>query len=146
MAIIGTGATAIQAVPHLGASAKQLYVFQRTPSSVDVRANRPTDPEWATSLKPGWQRHRMENFSTVLAGGQVEEDLVSDGWTEIITKLLRGRVSGNATDGFGGGGPPDAVEIGRVMELADFEKIDIKPEVRPLILKENALDLFKLRS
>ncbi len=124
VAIIGTGATAIQAVPHVGASAKHLYVFQRTPSSVDVRANRPTDPEWAKSLKPGWQRHRMENFSTVLVGGQVEEDLVSDGWTEIITKLLRGRVSGNATDGFGGGGAPDAVEIGRVMEMADFEKMN----------------------
>jgi cyclohexanone monooxygenase len=124
VAIIGTGATAIQAVPHVGASAKQLFVFQRTPSSVDVRANRPTDPDWAKSLKPGWQRHRMENFSTVLVGGQVEEDLVSDGWTEIITKLLRGRVAGNATDGFGGGGAPDAIELGRVLELADFEKMN----------------------
>ena len=124
VAIIGTGATAIQAVPHVGASAKELYVFQRTPSSVDVRANRPTDAEWASSLAPGWQRHRMENFSTVLVGGQVEEDLVSDGWTEIITKLLRGRVGGNATDGFGAGGPPDAVEMGRVMEIADFEKMN----------------------
>jgi len=124
VAIIGTGATAIQAVPHVGASAKHLYVFQRTPSSVDVRANRPTDPEWAKSLQPGWQRHRMENFSTVLVGGQVEEDLVSDGWTEIITKLLRGRVTGTATDGFGGGGAPDAAEMGRVMEMADFEKMN----------------------
>ena len=124
VAIIGTGATAIQAVPHVGASAKQLFVFQRTPSSVDVRANRPTDPNWAKSLGQGWQRHRMENFSTVLAGGQVEEDLVSDGWTEIITKLLRGRVAGNATDGFGGGGAPDAVELGRVLEMADFEKMN----------------------
>ncbi|MBK6561169.1 NAD(P)/FAD-dependent oxidoreductase [Candidatus Amarobacter glycogenicus] len=124
VAIIGTGATAIQAIPHLGASAKALFVFQRTPSSVDVRANRATDPEWAKSLQPGWQRHRMENFSTVLVGGQVEEDLVSDGWTEIITKLLRGRVSGNATDGFGGGGAPDALELGKVMEMADFEKMN----------------------
>ena len=39
--IIGTGATAIQCVPHLAAAAQHLYVFQRTPSSVDVRANRP---------------------------------------------------------------------------------------------------------
>ncbi|MBK7125254.1 MAG: NAD(P)/FAD-dependent oxidoreductase [Dehalococcoidia bacterium] len=124
VAIIGTGATAIQAIPHLGASAKALFVFQRTPSSVDIRANRATDPEWAKSLQPGWQRHRMENFSTVLVGGQVEEDLVSDGWTEIITKLLRGRVSGNATDGFGGGGAPDALELGKVMEMADFEKMN----------------------
>jgi cyclohexanone monooxygenase len=124
VAIIGTGATAIQCVPHVGASAGHLYVFQRTPSSVDVRANRPTDPEWAKSLNAGWQRHRMENFSTVLAGGYAEEDLVSDGWTEIITKLLRGRVSGNATDGFGGGGAPGAAEMGRVMEMADFEKMN----------------------
>ena len=65
---IGTGATAIQCIPHLGESAKHLYVFQRTPSSVDVRANRPTDPEWAQSLEPGWQRRRIENFSTLTSG------------------------------------------------------------------------------
>ena len=44
VAIIGTGATAIQCVPHLGRAAKQLYVFQRTPSSVDVRGNKPHRP------------------------------------------------------------------------------------------------------
>ena len=38
--IIGTGATAVQCVPHVGAGAKELYVFQRTPSSVDVRNDR----------------------------------------------------------------------------------------------------------
>jgi cyclohexanone monooxygenase len=53
--IIGTGATAIQCVPHLGQHAKQLYVFQRTPSSVDKRGNMPTDPEWVTTLKPRWR-------------------------------------------------------------------------------------------
>ena len=37
VAVIGTGATAVQCVPHLGASAQHLYVFQRTPSSIDVR-------------------------------------------------------------------------------------------------------------
>jgi len=56
--IIGTGATAVQAVPGLGANAKQLYVFQRTPSSIDVRNDWPTDPKWAASLKPGWQAER----------------------------------------------------------------------------------------
>src|SRR5690606_6947077 len=40
VAIIGTGATAVQVVPHLGRDAAELYVFQRTPSSVDVRDNR----------------------------------------------------------------------------------------------------------
>ncbi len=66
--IIGTGATAVQAVPHLGEGAQELFVFQRTPSSVDVRANRPTDPEWAASLEPGWHRNRMENFNALGLG------------------------------------------------------------------------------
>ena len=67
--IIGTGATAVQCVPHLGEAAEQLYVFQRTPSSIDVRANRPTDPEWAASLEPGWQQQRMDNFNILVSGG-----------------------------------------------------------------------------
>ena len=58
--IIGTGATAVQAVPHLGERAKELYVFQRTPSSIDVRDDWETDPEWAAKLEPGWQRKRYE--------------------------------------------------------------------------------------
>jgi cyclohexanone monooxygenase len=86
--LIGTGATAVQCVPHLGAAAKELFVFQRTPSSVDVRNNQPTDPEWASSLKPGWQRERMMNFTTVISGGKFDVDLVSDGWTDLITNIL----------------------------------------------------------
>ena len=86
--IIGTGATAVQCVPHLGAAAEHLYVFQRTPSSIDVRGNRPTDPEWAQSLEPGWQQRRMDNFNILVTGGFQDEDLVSDGWTDIIRKLL----------------------------------------------------------
>ena len=58
--IIGTGATAVQAIPGLGAAAKELYVFQRTPSSIDIRDDWPTDPNWARKLKPGWQAKRRE--------------------------------------------------------------------------------------
>ena len=58
--IIGTGATAVQAVPNLAANAKELYVFQRTPSSIDVRDDWETDPEWAKTLTPGWQAKRRE--------------------------------------------------------------------------------------
>ena len=68
VAIIGTGATAVQCVPALGESAKQLYVFQRTPSSVDVRNNAETDPEWAASLKPGWQKERQKKFGEAFWG------------------------------------------------------------------------------
>lgn len=83
IAIIGTGATAIQAIPPLAESAKELYVFQRTPSGVDRRNDRPTDPEWAASLKPGWHKERVENFTKVTTGGDWEVDLVNDGWTDI---------------------------------------------------------------
>ena len=86
--LIGTGATAVQCVPHLGASARALYVFQRTPSSVDVRNDRPTDPAWVTSLQPGWQRERMDNFTRVISGAPFDVDLVNDGWTDLITNIL----------------------------------------------------------
>lgn len=86
--IIGTGATAVQCVPHLARAARHLYVFQRTPSTVDVRANRPTDPDWAAGLAPGWQRRRIENFQQLTAGGVADEDLVADAWTSIVKALL----------------------------------------------------------
>ena len=62
VALVGTGATGVQLVPHLGRDAQHLYVFQRTPSSVDMRGNEPTDPQWAASLQPGWQEERKLNF------------------------------------------------------------------------------------
>jgi cation diffusion facilitator CzcD-associated flavoprotein CzcO len=86
--IIGTGATSIQAVPHLGESAKQLYVFQRTPASVDIRANKPTDFDWAEALKPGWQRERILNFTTIMSGAYQAKDMVDDGWTDIIRHIM----------------------------------------------------------
>ncbi len=87
VAVIGTGATAVQCVPYLAKYAQHLYVFQRTPSSVDERGNRPTDPEWVKTLTPGWQRRRMDNFNVLVSGGMEEVDLVSDGWTDIIRNL-----------------------------------------------------------
>jgi cyclohexanone monooxygenase len=86
--IVGTGATAIQCVPSLARDAKHLYVFQRTPSSVDVRANAPTDVEWFKSLKPGWQQERMRNFGDVQRGLTME-DQVQDGWTQMIKLMQR---------------------------------------------------------
>ena len=82
--IIGTGATAVQAVPRLAAAAQELFVFQRTPSAVGVRNNAPTDVEWFTNQPPGWQRERMLNFTDVVTGGKPDVDLVNDGWTEAL--------------------------------------------------------------
>jgi cation diffusion facilitator CzcD-associated flavoprotein CzcO len=81
VAFIGTGASGIQAIPPLAESARHLYVFQRTPSAVGVRGNRPTPPEFAASLRPGWQRDRMDNFQAIMMGRPVDTDLVDDGWT-----------------------------------------------------------------
>jgi cation diffusion facilitator CzcD-associated flavoprotein CzcO len=115
--IIGTGATAVQCIPHLGEWAKELYVFQRTPSSIDVRNDRPTDPKWAASLQPGWHQHRMDNFNILVSGGFAEEDLVNDGWTDIIGNiLLLARRKAEA------GEPVE--NPAELMQLADFKKME----------------------
>jgi len=86
--IIGTGATSVQCVPYLARACKELFVFQRTPSSVDVRANAPIDPEWfSTIATPGWQQRWLENFTANQAGGNAEEDLVQDGWTDLSRRI-----------------------------------------------------------
>jgi cyclohexanone monooxygenase len=86
--IIGTGATAVQCIPHLARACRELFVFQRTPSSVDVRDNRPTDPEWFAEIAtPGWQQRWLDNFTANQAGGTADEDLVQDGWTDIARRI-----------------------------------------------------------
>ncbi|MEZ5503401.1 MAG: NAD(P)/FAD-dependent oxidoreductase [Halioglobus sp.] len=115
--IIGTGATAVQCVPVLGEFAQHLYVFQRTPSSVDVKHNPPTDPRWAQTLPRGWQRQRMDNFNALVSGVPQPEDLVGDGWTDLIGKLLFGLQQNPSGDMSPQG-------IARAVELADFEKME----------------------
>ena len=115
VAIIGTGATAIQCVPFLGETAEHLYVFQRTPSTVDVRGNRPTDPEWAKSLEPGWQKERMENFNALVSGVPQEKDLVNDGWTDLIGKMFHQ---------FRKHDDVKREDIPKLMELANFDKME----------------------
>jgi len=78
---IGTGATGIQCVPPLAESAKHVYLFQRTPSAIGERGNRPTDPDFAQGLEPGWQKARMDNFQSIMLGRPVDVDQVDDGWT-----------------------------------------------------------------
>lgn len=91
VAVIGTGATAVQIVPPLGRSAKEVMVFQRTPSTVGPRDQKPTDYAWTETLrqKPGWQLERMRNFTSIISGDLVDEDLVQDAWTKIFAELVR---------------------------------------------------------
>jgi cation diffusion facilitator CzcD-associated flavoprotein CzcO len=139
VAVIGTGATAVQCVPYLAKYAKELYVFQRTPSSVDERGNRPTDPEWAKTLTPGWQKRRMDNFNILVSGGHQDEDLVHDGWTDIIRSLGAAAVLPKQVDS--AQAPQDAA---RLMELADFAKMNqIRDRVDRIVKDKKTAEALK---
>ena len=112
VAIIGTGATAIQAVPPLARDAQHLFVVQRTPSSVDARNNAPTDPAWAASLKPGWQKRRIESFTAQFTDRLDIPNEVDDGWT-VLANAVRAKLAA---------GRPLS-EAGAMLEEADFEKM-----------------------
>lgn len=83
VAVVGTGATAVQALPHLAKYAKELYVVQRTPSSCDERGQRETDASWWKEMtsKKGWQKERQENFNACVTDAPRETNMVNDGWT-----------------------------------------------------------------
>ena len=114
VAIIGTGAIAAQAIPHLGAACQHLYVVQRTPAAVDARNNKPTDASWWNSLEKGWWERRAANFESFLIGIPQKEDLVADGWTYGWAKLsAASQIEGLSAD-----------EQKRLRQLADFERMD----------------------
>jgi cyclohexanone monooxygenase len=130
VAIIGTGATAVQVVPHLARACGRLYVFQRTPSSVDRRDNGPTDPDWfAQMATPGWQQRWLDNFTdNQSAGPGSEQDLVQDGWTDIARRI------GDRIRAL----PPDRLTPEAMMaayEEADFEKMEeIRARVDAIVM------------
>jgi cation diffusion facilitator CzcD-associated flavoprotein CzcO len=135
--IIGTGATSVQCVPHIGEWAEHLYVFQRTPSSVDVKDNPKTDPEWEQSLQPGWHRERMENFNNLVSGIPQAEDMVKDGWTDLVGKLVVGIAKGNNADMSPAG-------IARAVEMADFEKMEeIRGRVNSIVADPETAEALK---
>ena len=137
VAIIGTGATAVQCVPHVGEAAKQLYVFQRTPSGIDIRGNSLTEPEWAENLKPGWQKARMENFNSLVSGVPQAEDLVDDGWTDLIGKMVTMFKKGADGDGSGR-------SLAEIMEFANFEKMnEIRKRAEELVADPDVAETLK---
>ena len=133
--IIGTGASAVQCVPHVAEWAEQLHVFQRTPSSVDVKHNPPTDPSWAKEQEPGWHRHRMDNFNNLVSGIPQSEDLINDGWTDLIAKLANKAMS-----------DPDMslAEIMQAVEMVDFEKMEeIRARVDAIVTDKDTAEALK---
>ncbi len=129
VAIIGTGATAVQCVPHLAAACQELFVFQRTASSVDTRNNQPIDPGWfAEVATPGWQQHWLDNFVANMTTGEFPgEDLVDDGWTD-LAKRIRGRLAAPRST------PASFQELLADFEIADFEKMsEIRSRVDAIV-------------
>lgn len=121
VAIIGTGATAIQCVPALGASAKELYVIQRTPSSVDARNNSETDPEWAAGLEPGWQALRQKRFGDAFLGGPIAPEFQDEGWTRMVRNLQALKEQA---------GDVPMQELANLAQLADFKTME---QIRALV-------------
>ncbi|HEX7946764.1 MAG TPA: NAD(P)/FAD-dependent oxidoreductase [Phenylobacterium sp.] len=139
VAVIGTGATAIQCVPYVGKHAEHLYVFQRTPSSVDLRGNKPTDDAWAQALQPGWQRARRHNFADIVEGRPFQEDLVNDGWTDIFRSLAAG-----IRDAIARGEKLSPEEAARQAELGDFAKMNkIRARVDETVTNPAAAEALK---
>jgi cation diffusion facilitator CzcD-associated flavoprotein CzcO len=139
VAIIGTGATAIQCVPHLASAARELFVFQRTPSSVDVRDNQPVDPEWFASIAtPGWQERWLDNFvANMSAAESPAEDLVCDGWTD-LAKRIRGRLAAPRS------GPASFDDLLADFESADFEKMnEIRARVDTIVTDSATAERLK---
>jgi cation diffusion facilitator CzcD-associated flavoprotein CzcO len=135
--IIGTGATAVQCVPHLARAAAELFVFQRTPSSIDVRNNHAVDPEWFATLEPGWQAKWLLNFTTLQTGGFVDEDLVKDGWTD-ISKRIRDKLFSSPNPEF----TPAAQE--RAYHESDDEKMtEIRARVDAVVADLDTADALK---
>ena len=135
VAVVGTGASGIQCVPRLARDAEHVYVFQRTPSSVDWRRNKPTDPEWWASLEPGWQRARRENFNAISMGRAVEVDLVDDGWTDIFRAISSPK---------GENRPRTREDRDRIVELTDFQKMEeIRRRVDATVADETTAELLK---
>jgi cation diffusion facilitator CzcD-associated flavoprotein CzcO len=137
VAIIGTGATAVQCVPHLARACGELLVIQRTPSSIDVRNNHPIDPEWFATLEPGWQKKWLENFTILQTGGFADEDLVKDGWTD-ISQRIRDRLFSQPNPEF----TPEALE--RAYHDSDDEKMtEIRSRVDAVVADETTAELLK---
>ncbi|MDA3645697.1 NAD(P)/FAD-dependent oxidoreductase [Saccharopolyspora indica] len=137
VAVIGTGATAVQVIPHVGRDAQHLHVFQRTPSAVDFRANRPTDPEWAAALKPGWHARRRENFLAAVTAHDLDEDLVADAWT------ASGHVLGKITATDAHDHLPRE-EWERIEEILDFQKMNqLRDRVEAIVDDPATAELLK---
>ena len=115
--IIGTGATALQVIPEVAKAARQLTVFQRTPTAVGVRDNGPTDLHWFRALPKGWQKARIDAFNR-LANGEMVETSIDDGWSRFLMRMINAVAALPESER----GPSKIYEA---QEIADYEYNEI---------------------
>ncbi|MEV5885239.1 NAD(P)/FAD-dependent oxidoreductase [Streptomyces sp. NPDC052020] len=134
--VVGTGATGVQVVPKLAEDAGHLYVFQRTPSTVDVRANRRTTARDVGADRDGWARERRDNFLRIVSGESADEDLVADQWTASAA-LLEKLVPSFRRQG-------DRVAFEAAYEVADAAKMnEIRARVERIVTDPDTAEKLK---
>ncbi|MFG3082003.1 flavin-containing monooxygenase [Streptomyces parvulus] len=134
--VVGTGATGVQVIPKLAEDAGHVHVFQRTPSTVDVRANRRTTARDVGADHDGWARERRDNFLQIVSGESVERDLVADQWTAgagLLEKLLPSFRR-----------PSDRQGFEAAYEIADAEKMNaIRARVEHVVADADTAERLK---
>lgn len=127
VAIVGTGATAVQCIPHLADSAQELFVIQRTPTAVANRAFKKTEPDFAEGLEPGWQQRRQLQFERKLSveslvkNVQHDAAMDDDGWADVWGFP---KIEGDLTP----------QEIGEGLTVHDFELMEaIRQRVNSIV-------------
>jgi cation diffusion facilitator CzcD-associated flavoprotein CzcO len=122
---------------RLAKAAQELFIFQRTPSSIDIRNNHPLDPEWFGTLEPGWQEEWLMNFTTLQTGGFTDEDLVMDGWTD-ISQRIRDRLFATPNQDFS----PESML--RAYHESDDEKMEeIRARVDTIVTDPDTAEALK---
>jgi cyclohexanone monooxygenase len=116
VALVGSGATALQILPLLAKDAGHVVMVQRTPAAVDARNNHPTDVDWYRSQPPGWQQERMDDFMLTMTGSPKPAPIVKDCWTDVVNIVAQ----------WSGGGDPrlETASAGELQQLADYVKME----------------------
>jgi cyclohexanone monooxygenase len=101
VAVVGTGATAVQAIPEIAKDAAHVYVLQRTPNYDLAGGNRPMDEEDGRRIKEQyreiWQRTRETAFgwpyevadrSALVVPDDDRERIFAEAWEEGAFRMV----------------------------------------------------------